>query len=63
MNKNSSSKYIGVYYRIQTNKWIAYIKKIHLGTFENEIDATKSRGRYINVTHYYTKNVKLCENL
>lgn len=43
--KNSSSKYIGVYY--ENNKWRARInvngKNMHLGCFENEIDAAKAR--------------------
>lgn len=44
-NKNSSSKYKGISYYKNTNKWRAQIKHngklIHLGLFDNEIDAAK----------------------
>lgn len=51
MNKNSqsgsSSKYIGVYFNNNRNKWIAQIsynqKNIQLRRFDNEIDAAKAR--------------------
>ena len=41
--KKSSSKYIGVSFNKNTRKWRANIKRIHLGYFENEIDAAKAR--------------------
>lgn len=41
--KNSSSKFKGIYYNKNSNLWHSQIyknfKKIHLGYFENEIDA------------------------
>lgn len=44
--KNSSSKYKGVYFRYDRNKWVAQIrinKKVkHLGIFETEIEAAKA---------------------
>lgn len=51
MNKTSkngsSSKYIGVSYYKNYNKWVAQIKvnnkKINLGYFINEIEAAKAR--------------------
>lgn len=46
-NKNSTSKYIGVSFDKIRNKWRANIKfggkQIHLGRFNNEIDAAKAR--------------------
>lgn len=45
--RNSSSQYIGVTYNKRRNKWIAYItfnrERIHLGAFENELDAAICR--------------------
>ena len=45
-NKNSTSKYKGVSWRKNNNKWISYIKfnnkQIYLGLFINEIDAAKA---------------------
>jgi len=52
-NKNfkTSSKYKGIYWEKHKNKWRATItyngKRIHLGYFNNEIDAVKSRKNYI----------------
>lgn len=44
--KNSSSKYLGVYWNKAARKWRAKIKKdykgIYLGSFTNEIDAAKA---------------------
>jgi hypothetical protein len=44
--KNTSSKYMGVYYAKDTGKWRAKIKHnkktFHLGRFVNEIDAAKA---------------------
>ena len=46
-NKNSTSKYIGVAYDIDRNKWKSYInvngKTTFLGRFDNEIEAAKAR--------------------
>ena len=46
-SKNSTSKYIGVTWDKERNKWIAQIsidcKNINLGRFDNEIDAAKAR--------------------
>lgn len=46
-SKNSSSKYLGVYYDKITKKWAAVIgingKQIHLGVFEREQDAALAR--------------------
>jgi hypothetical protein len=45
--KGSSSKYVGVSWRSDSNKWRSKIfidgKHIYLGTFINEIDAAKAR--------------------
>jgi hypothetical protein len=42
-NMKKSSKYTGVYWHKQNNKWVAHIaiegKRNHLGLFENELDA------------------------
>lgn len=47
--KNSSSNYIGVYFGKKLNKWYSSIKvdnkKIHLGSFDDEIEAAKERDR------------------
>jgi hypothetical protein len=47
--KNTTSKYVGVYYNKQNKKWRAYIifdkKQIHLGHFDNEEEAGMA---YIN---------------
>ena len=47
LNKNGTSKSIGVYFSKKSNQWYASITlktiKKHLGTFENEIDAAKAR--------------------
>ena len=47
--KSSSSKYKGVYWRKKTRKWEVKItfekKKIHLGTFCDEIEAAKAYDR------------------
>jgi hypothetical protein len=52
----SSSKFVGVRYMKQTKIWYAYItykrKKIHLGSFKNEIDAH----------HAYQNKLKLINN-
>jgi hypothetical protein len=46
-HKNSSSKYIGVYWHKQNKKWQTSItfkgNTVHLGTFEDEIEAAKAR--------------------
>lgn len=53
--KNSSSKYKGVYYRKDTNKWQASIcingKTKHLGVFLNELDAHKAWLKYAEIHH------------
>ena len=45
--KDSSSKYIGVTFDKRNNKWKAFIKingkSVHLGTYDNELDAGKER--------------------
>ena len=45
-NKETSSKYKGVYWNTGCNKWLAKIgvnrRRIHLGVFENEKDAAKA---------------------
>jgi len=45
--ENTTSKYIGVYFRKDRNTWIAEIrvnsKKIYLGAFKTEIEAAKIR--------------------
>jgi len=50
INKNNTSKYKGVYWNKNANKWIARIsinkKNIHLGCFNNEIDAAKAYNQY-----------------
>jgi hypothetical protein len=47
--KNATSKYLGVYFRKNTGKWVASIRyrrrKIRLGNFVNEIDAAKAYDR------------------
>ena len=47
--KSSGSKYKGIYFRKKTRKWEVLItfekKKIHLGTFPNEIEAAKAYDR------------------
>lgn len=47
--KNSSSKYIGVCFEKESNKWLSYInidkKQIKLGRFTNEIEAAKIRDK------------------
>jgi hypothetical protein len=44
--KNSTSKYIGVFYRKETRKWVSKImigrKRIYLGNFDNENDAARA---------------------
>lgn len=44
--RNCTSKYKGVYFKKSLKKWIAQIKflqrKIHIGSFVNEIDAAKA---------------------
>jgi hypothetical protein len=46
-HKNSTSKYIGVYFNKNRNKWISQIenngKHIYLGQFDDEIEAAKVR--------------------
>lgn len=45
-NKQGSSKYKGVYFYKPLNKWNAQIeinsKKIHLGYYQNEVEAAKA---------------------
>jgi AP2 domain/HNH endonuclease len=45
-NQKTSSKYKGVSWKIDKNKWEVYIKlsgkKVHIGYFNNEIDAAKA---------------------
>jgi len=47
VSKNATSKYIGVSWAKNCNKWSCQIhfkgKKIHLGLFEKEEDAAKCR--------------------
>lgn len=47
--KNNKSGFIGVYYNSKRNKWEAYItfnyKKRNLGSYDNKIDAIKTRLR------------------
>jgi hypothetical protein len=40
--KNTSSKYIGVFYRKDCNKWRSECGKYNLGTFKEELDAAKA---------------------
>jgi hypothetical protein len=46
-NKTSTSKYVGVSFNTKNKKWVATIsvnnKKIHLGSFNDEIEAAKTR--------------------
>lgn len=52
--KNSTSKYIGVTWNNERNKWLSRIcvnkKNIFLGRFSSEIDAAKAYNNYI-ITH------------
>lgn len=66
MNKSkrkgkSSSQYLGVYFDKKLNKWCALIKinkkNIHLGKFDNEIDAAKTRD--IATKQYFKEYGKL----
>jgi len=47
LNKNNSSGYLGVFWRKDRKKWIAFIKvnykRMHLGNFYSKIDAIKAR--------------------
>ena len=49
--KNTSSKYVGVCWNKSRNKWRAQIqvngKLVHIGYFENEIDAAISHDKYV----------------
>jgi len=49
-SKVSTSKYVGVYYRSESNKWISTIhigrKKKHLGWFDTEKEAYQCRVKY-----------------
>lgn len=51
----TSSKFIGVYFSKQAQKWLAEImvnkKKIHIGTFKTEDDAGKARDEYIKLNN------------
>ena len=47
INLNNTSKYVGVAWDSRKRKWVSYInfnkKKVHLGVFDSEEDAHKSR--------------------
>lgn len=71
--KNSTSKYIGVYWNKNNNKWIAKIyvnkKYILLGQFNNELEAAKMRdlatlkyfGEYgnLNILTHFMGNIEI----
>lgn len=63
--KGSSSKYVGVYFRKETNKWCAQITingiKKHIGKFTNEIDAVKARDTATLKYHGIHGNLNLQE--
>ena len=61
--KNSSSKYIGVYFHKATGKYVAKIsinnKQKHIGLYETEEDAARAFDNYIkehNLTEFYDLN-------
>ena len=61
--KNSSSKYIGVYFHKANGKYVAQIsinnKKKHIGLYETEEEAGKAWDDYVkehNLTEFYTLN-------
>lgn len=61
--KNTTSKYIGVYFHNNKQKWIAQIghdnNQVHIGTFRSEHEAVLARESYIN-THSltdFTRNI------
>ena len=49
-NEKSSSKYLGVCFRKNTNKWVSSIryqkKSIHLGYFKTEEEAYEARKKF-----------------
>lgn len=51
LNKDKTSKYVGVHFRNDSNKWRASIrvdgKLVDLGTYKNELDASISYQKYL----------------
>lgn len=69
LNIKKSSKYIGVYWYKESNKWRAQISKninkkritIHLGLFDNELDAFNCRINYENQNNINNKYLQELE--
>lgn len=59
LNNNTSSKYVGVAWSKEKNKWASYInfknKKVHLGAFDNEDLAHKARIDFQNENNIINK--------
>jgi len=55
--KNTSSEYVGVYFRKDISKWTAVICNIYLGSYENEIDAAIAYNN--KAIELYGENTKL----
>lgn len=59
LNNNTTSKYVGVAWSKEKNKWTSYInfqnKKVHLGTFDNEDLAHKARIDFQKINNIINK--------